>query len=164
MICESCGIALRGREIECQSEVVYSDCSDSDNHLSSCGALISHFCCSGTVCHVLARFTMAAASISPYPNEWLTIRPTPLWPHVGSSRLLGLAVRTTERGTKDTELITKPSRNLLPSSFPTHQYAVNRAMSAADSPPEREPQFLLPAVPTLTCPNARQCKRDASPS
>lgn len=33
--------------------------------LSNCGAFISHFCCSGTVCHVLASFTIAEASMSP---------------------------------------------------------------------------------------------------
>lgn len=40
-----------------------------NTNLSNCGAFISHFCCSGTVCQFLASRTIAAASISPYPNE-----------------------------------------------------------------------------------------------
>lgn len=38
---------------------------------------------------------MAVASIKPYPNEWLTRRPTPFFVHVESWRLAGFAVRTT---------------------------------------------------------------------
>lgn len=40
---------------------------------------------------------MAAASINPYPNEWLTLRPAPLTSHslADLPKNAGLAVRTT---------------------------------------------------------------------
>ncbi len=36
-------------------------------------AFISHLCCRGTPVQLRARSTIPAASIKPYPNEWLTV-------------------------------------------------------------------------------------------